>query len=220
MRKELKKYYRKSNRGRSLRISVFAVAILSAVGILSGCSSSVDKALNESDAVSALQSEIHEVIRDNYLKNGTGSEREEYQGLFDAIPKSDFHIAEPYLIFSDKNYQMANSDPPSYYLLKYSGDKIDENAVSGAKTLIFARPAYAAGQTYNKISGQGRNMGGAGVISYSMDIYYYDVETRIIIGYEKIKAPPFPDKLPTAQTAVRPSNDEAIAAVEARAARK
>ena len=214
----MEKKHQKSNRGRFLRISVFAMALLGAVGFLPGCSGVADKALNESDAVNALQSEIHAIIHDNYLKNGSKSEQAEYQGLFDAIPKSDFHVAEPYLIFSDKNYQMGNNDPASYYLLKYSGDKVDENTVSGAKTLIFARPTYAAAQIYDKISGQGQNMGGTGVNSYHMDIYYYDVETGAIIGYERIKAPPFPDKLSSGQTAVRPSNDEAIAAVQARAA--
>lgn len=214
---------RTGNRGlfRAVICITTIICVFTTLASCSAGSNAVNKALNESDAVSALVSDVRAAIRDNLLQNGTKSEREQYQGLFDAIPKSDFAVLEPYIIFSDKNYQMGNKNKSKYYLLKTSGENAAGGiTVEGAKMLIYAIPTFASQQLYNKTSGQGQNMGATGVYSYSMNIYYYDVEKQSITGFEKISAPPFPDKVSGSTAGVRPSNDEAIAAVETRAASK
>jgi len=174
-------------------------------------------ALQTNSTIKAALDAVSTVWQDNRNKNDNPAE---YKNLFSAIPKTNFLVQKPYVVFSNDGYRLSPSKKSQNYLIKYSGGfLLNDSAISNAKTIIYAQPSYAGSTMYDKVNKRGQKMGAVGVKTYGVDIYYYDAGSKKLVGYESLPAPKFPKKLYGKATSIKSSDKDILNAVQARIAK-
>lgn len=186
---------------------------------LTACAPSPNAALKENAAVAELEDLLHDITIDDLIGNGVEDEAwegMEYQGLFDALPREGFSVQEPYILFANIIDAETEDGGPAYYdILSSEGGKVDAAAVEKAQMLIYAQFTYDGEMAY---APEGSAQDKSFVRTYAVELYYYDVASKTIVGLEEIASPGFPEEVSGTTSELKPSDEEIMAAVAARAA--
>jgi|GEM_PF-6897546 len=159
-------------------------------------------AIEESDELAPLLALVARVnLEERMLSSGKIS-REDFSDTNAFLSHSGFAVSEPYMIIE--------SHPRSGVLkvLKYSENALIVTAetLSNLKTVVFVDPEISASARYNA-SGSS-SLGYETIHSYEMELYFFDVGSGTVTGYEVIPARDLPDQLSSDTTYVRvPAKD-------------
>ena len=191
-----------------LILTVIAVIALVAASV-KYVNSTNKETLKNYEIIQISKEPMYVIWQDNRNKRDSP---DEYLNLLGEIARNDFTIREPYIVYSDNSYRIPLMEEPERYLIKYSGGiLLTGRNLSGVKTIIFAHTVMQGEQRYSIP----QNAGFTIVRTYSMDIYYYDVESDMIIGIESLPAPKIEKEPSGRSVSLKPSDKDVLAAVEA-----
>ena len=159
-------------------------------------------AIEESDELSPLLALVERVnIEERMLSSGKIT-REDFSDTNAFLPHSGFAVSEPYMIIE------SHPRTGALKVIKCTADSpiITAETLKTLKTVVYVDPEIGDSARYN--SSGNSYLGYETIHSYEMELYFFDVGSGTVTGYEVIPARNLPDELSSDTTYVRvPAKD-------------